>query len=84
MSRSYRKNPAGGNTKAESDRAGKRLANRRYRAKVHQRLRVLAEDEVDALVLPRLREVSNFWDFPKDGHSYYGAHHEKSPVWLRK
>ena len=64
MSRSYRKTPITGTTTAKSEKKDKRIANRRYRRKCDQALR--NEEE-----MPVLNEVSNVWEFAKDGKSYY-------------
>ena len=64
MSRSYRKTPMGGWC-GSSDKVGKQLANRRYRSISKIKLNCNYEDE--SIILPVLKEVSNAWDFPKDG-----------------
>ena len=64
MSRSYRHTPVIGNC-SHSDKPGKVNANRTLRTHVRQALRTCGDFE--GLILPHLREVSNVWDFPKDG-----------------
>lgn len=64
MARSYRHSPFMGFC-AHSDKPGKVIANRRLRARVRQAI-VNCRD-FDNLVVPVLREVSDVWDFPKDG-----------------
>lgn len=64
MSNSYRKTPVIGNC-SHSDKPGKVIANRTLRTRVRQTLRTCTD--YDGLILPLLREVSNVWDFPKDG-----------------
>jgi hypothetical protein len=55
-------------TTATSDKADKVNANRRLRRLVKERLK---DDEfIDEIVLPQLREISNVWDFAKDGKSF--------------
>lgn len=66
MSRSYRHTPIIGNC-SHSDKPGKLQANRAYRRRIRAALHVTTD--FDALVLPAIREVSNVWDFPKDGKS---------------
>lgn len=83
MSNSVRKNPVFGFC-ADSDKPGKRLANRAYRSICRQ---VLATcDDYDDLVMPHLREVSNVWDFPKDGktHLFCSRDSELVRKYLRK
>jgi hypothetical protein len=64
MSRSKIKTPILG-IAAVSDKKGKRQANRAFRHNV--RMEVLKGKEIVSL----LREVSNVWDFPKDGKRYW-------------
>lgn len=63
MSRSFRHSPFTGHTTAESEKKDKRLANRRERRVVQQKLSVFADDSV----LPHRRSVSNPYSFDKDG-----------------
>jgi hypothetical protein len=65
MSRSYRHTPIFGTTICDSEKSDKRLANRRLRRKMNE-----TPDEEDAVV-PLKREVSNVWDFAKDGKGYW-------------
>ena len=65
MSRSYRRTPVLGHVKARSEKKDKRWAQRRWRRIVRLSLR---REEWE--LLPTLREVSNVWDFPKDGKQY--------------
>jgi hypothetical protein len=65
MSRSYRHTPVLGNVKARSEKKDKRLAQRRWRRIVRLSLHRGEWEQ-----LPTLREVSNVWDFPKDGKHY--------------
>ena len=65
MARSRRKTPIFGITTSPSEKHDKRLANRRWRRNV--RLALVAEREP-----PLQREVSNVWDFDKDGKHWYG------------
>jgi len=55
-------------TTAPSDKADKANANRRLRRIVKQRLK---DDEfIEEIALPQLREISNVWDFAKDGKRF--------------
>lgn len=76
MSRSYRKTPIAGNTKAESEKQDKRLANRQFRAALRR-----ASTDEDALI-PLKREVTSLWKFNKDGKQYLGSH--PPAEWMRK
>ncbi|MEM9998201.1 MAG: hypothetical protein AAF809_10920 [Bacteroidota bacterium] len=69
MSRSRKKTPIAGITTARSEKHDKRLANRRLRRRVRQRL-AAGRDGTD---LPLLREVSNVWTMEKDGKVYFGS-----------
>jgi hypothetical protein len=64
MSRSIRRTSISGMTTAPSEKQDKRLANRRLRRIVRNRL-IFAE------VLPDLREISDRWSFKKDGKVYF-------------
>lgn len=67
MANSFRKTPITGNC-SHSDKPGKVIANRVLRRKVKTAIAVRAD--LEDFVFPVLREVSNVWDFPKDGKSY--------------
>ena len=75
MSRSRRKNPIRGNTTAESEKHSKLKANRKLRRLTKETLKNRKE------VLPLLREVSDKWNFEKDGKKYVTNLSEKK---LRK
>jgi hypothetical protein len=64
MSRSRRKFPIRGNTTAGSEKHSKLKANRKLRRLTKVTLKRRKE------VLPLLREVSDKWDFEKDGKKY--------------
>lgn len=78
VARSRKKTPIGGNAKA-SDKLDKAWANRRQRRVV--RTCIAHDDNVEAL--PQKRELSDVWNFAKDGRRPYdrGAFAGKS---LRK
>src|SRR5690606_10736721 len=69
MSRSRRKTPITGITSAGSEKADKRVANRRVRRSVRQSLTVSPAPHL----LPHTRELSNPWTFAKDGKVYRGS-----------
>lgn len=86
MSRSIRHIPIIGNC-SNSDKPGKSKANRKLRLAVRMTLAAATTGGaidyavLDNLVMPHLREVSNVWDFPKDGKHYMKRHKE---AWCRK
>jgi hypothetical protein len=70
MGKSYKKHPFTGFTTAKSEKDDKRLVNRNVRHKVnvmlkHIDLNKIDEDEVD-LTLDK-EDISDVWDFAKDG-----------------
>lgn len=71
MARSFRYTPKCGVTTAASEKAEKRLYNRRLRRKVKQLLGSDGERDL----LPALREVSDPWSMAKDGkcHLYFAV-----------
>lgn len=64
MSRSRRKNKIRGITTATSEKQSKLKANRKLRRLTKDTLKKGKE------VLPLLREISNQWNFEKDGKKY--------------
>lgn len=75
MSRSRRKNTIRGNTSAASEKQSKLKANRKLRRLTKETLKKRKE------VLPLLREISDTWNFEKDGKKYVSNLPEKE---LRK
>jgi len=72
MSRSYKHYPGGGITKARSEKRDKRIANRKLRREQENGLiRAQEDDNLDGLMLPKLREVSDVWGMEKDGKIYW-------------
>mgnify|MGYP003398472880 FL=1 len=67
MSRSWIKNKIVGYTKKESEKRDKTIANKRCRRLVKVRIAKRSE------VLPLIREVSNIYQFDKDGKHYYAG-----------
>ncbi|MDQ1266132.1 MAG: hypothetical protein QG635_1284 [Bacteroidota bacterium] len=74
LSGSYRKTPIMGWC-SDSDKTSKRKANRKYR---HREKNAI---EKDSEVIPLKREVTNVYDFAKDGKGYM---QNPKPEWLRK
>lgn len=64
MSRSKRKTKIHGITTAVTEKGNKRKANRKLRRIVKERLKLKKEN------LPKLRGISNVWDFDKDDKIY--------------
>jgi hypothetical protein len=67
MSRSFIKNKIVGYTKKETEKRDKTIANKRYRRLVKVRIAKRSE------ILPLIREVSNIYQFDKDGKHYYAG-----------
>ena len=78
MSRSYRKNPAGGVTTCQSEKQDKRRGNRSYRKRV--RMAILCNLEV----MPVLNEFYRVWNMGKDGKRWYGWDNSYIKRLLRK
>jgi hypothetical protein len=78
VSRSFKKNHYCGITTATSEKDDKRRARRNLRHKIEE-LDVLSWDN---LIIPLLREVSNIWNFSKDGKHFVDV--EKYPKSIRK
>lgn len=80
MSRSRRHAPFIGWTTARSEKCDKAATHRRERRRVHAVLDRVRTEPVDALSdpvdppLPHTRELSNVWDYAKDGRQYLGRH----------
>ena len=65
MSRSFKHATISAITTAQSEKQDKRLANRRFRRISKHRVKIDAEPLVD------LNEISDPWDFQKDGKRYF-------------
>lgn len=78
MSRSRRHTPIMGTTTARSEKYDKRLANRALRRETKMALK----DEKE--VLPIVREVSNKYDFAKDGFQVIDLTRPDAWKWMRK
>lgn len=87
MARSFRHIAIVGITTAESEKKDKRIANRSERSRINQILHIAttaSEDELDSLVLPHKRELSNVWCFDKDGKQYISKESDYYKQALRK
>ena len=72
MSKSYKKNPYTGFTTAKSEKFDKITSNRKLRQKEKNILKSIDNlDEAEDIILPDIREVSNVWNFAKDGKMYH-------------
>jgi hypothetical protein len=67
MSKSKKRTPICGVTRARSEKQDKRLYNRRYRRACKQVLHIHRACEL----LPQLREYSNPWAMSKDGKRWF-------------
>lgn len=65
MSRSFKHTTISGITTATSEKRDKQLANRRFRRISKHRVRIDEEPLID------LNEISDPWDFQKDGKRYF-------------
>lgn len=71
MSRSYKHTTISAITTAQSEKQDKRLTNRRFRRISKHRVRIGAEP------LVHLNEISDPWDFQKDGKRYFNSEEAK-------
>ena len=76
MSRSRKNKPIAGNTLAETEKADKRLANRKLRASVRK---LIDNEEYDLLRTHSIEDVSNVWTFGKDGKTWLGDWQSDQP-----
>lgn len=81
MSRSRRHTPITGVTCSDSEKWEKRKANRKLRRLIREAVRKMVDSE-DEPVLPEAREVSDVWDWSKDGKIYWGE--DEDPKLFRK
>ena len=86
MSRSYRKVPCGGLTKAVSDKPFKQESSRKLRHNVNQTVREIAKNPTIAedTVLPVQDEVINQYDAPKDGKKWWVSSTNNPEDWYKK
>lgn len=71
MSRSYRKTPIVGNTTCHSEREGKRLWHKSWRARERAILSGITMDTLSTYVPLHVNQVSSVWNLGKDGHQYW-------------
>ena len=71
MSRSYKNTTISAITTAQSDKKDKQLANRRFRRISKHRVKIETEPLVN------LNEVSDIWNFQKDGKRYFDPEEAK-------
>lgn len=78
MSRSFKRSPAGGIARANSDKLDKVTAHRQQRATIRNAL-ASGQEPVTR------KKAGNAWKFSKDGHRWYGwAEAARHPELLRK
>lgn len=65
MSRSFKHTTISAITTAQSEKRDKQLANRRFRRISRHRVKIEREPLID------LDEISDIWDFQKDGKRYF-------------
>lgn len=79
MSRSYKHTTISAITTAQSEKRDKQLANRRFRRISKHRVKIDEEPLID------LNEISDPWDFQKDGKRYFDPEEAKKfPKLFRK
>ena len=79
MSRSFKHTTISGITTATSEKRDKQLVNRRFRRISKHRVKIDAEPLID------LDEISDIWDFQKDGKRYFFPDEAKKfPKFFRK
>ena len=76
MSRSFKKRDFCGNTTASSEKQDKQFANRSLRRTTKTKLHIDPETET----LPTIREISDIWNFNKDGKHYFGHIHNNNHI----
>ena len=81
MSRSFRKRPFIGATTATTEKFERRHANRALRRQNNIRIEQVSLENPDATLLHK-REVTNVWDFSKDGKFRFDP--QKHQEWMRK
>ena len=70
MSHSFKKHAFAGVTTSKSEKKDKRLAHRRLRTLTNSLMKEISEGaEID--VLPVIKEVSDIYNFDKDGKIFY-------------
>ena len=73
MSNSYKKNPYTGTTTAKSEKFDKIVSNRKLRQKEKKILKNINDlEDSEDIILPNIREISDIYNFQKDGRIYWG------------
>jgi len=72
MSRSFRKTPISGNAGSPSEKSDKQAWHKKLRRASRAILGSVENIEEDTPPLPLMNEVSNPWNFAKDGKKYRG------------
>jgi hypothetical protein len=78
MSRSTRNTPAGGMTTSVTEKQDKRKANRKFRKAEKQALLQGKEPPTNK------NEISNVWEFAKDGKGWWGDCLKEWPDYFKK
>ena len=68
MSRSKKKTPIHGFCSCKSEKSDKKIWHSKFRHKEKQRL---TSENLEEFITTDKKEVSNNWDFGKDGKTYY-------------
>jgi hypothetical protein len=82
MSRSRKKNPFTGHTVCDSDKKDKQIANRRLRIKTRQKIKSMVD--YDDEVLLEIDDVSDTWNFAKDGKFRFNPDSKDGKKLIRK
>ena len=82
MSRSKRKHNIRGNTCAESEKEDKKLWHKAFRRRT--KIITTGKKNLDDIVFPSIKDVSDVWGMAKDGKSRIEAIDEDAKKWLRK
>ena len=80
MGKSKKKHPFSGISTSETEKKDKQIANKRLRLRAKQKLKHM--EDPDAEVFPEKEEVSNVYNFNKDGKCRFDP--ELPPKLMRK
>jgi hypothetical protein len=81
MSKSYKKNPFGGFTSSSSEKSDKKQFHKKYRRVFNKALREFDIEEQESIEIDE-NEVSNPFNWSKDGKQYFGNCKDKD--WYSK
>lgn len=84
MSRSYRKTPIVGNTKATSDKPFKRASNKKLRTKLRDIIADGDPDKIDEESNLDVKSISNIYNSEKDGKHYCSEQDATSLDWYHE